>query len=154
MFDYPLASDQLLARIRRRIEQTGVAHLITHGAEGYPRVRAMEDHNVREDFIFFFATDAATRKIAEIEQNARVAVSYYHSPSGDYVCVFGLAERVTDDDERRAHWRDGWDAYWPAGASDPAYVIIRIVPQALEYFDMEAKQLRRVSVPQVRRHSS
>ena len=146
MLDYPLADDQLLAQIRDRISKTTVAHLITIGPEGYPRARGMEDHNVGEDFIFYFATDASTRKVAEIQANPHVSVAYYHLKSRDYICVFGRAEVVMDDAERGEQWRDGWECYWPAGPTDPGYALVRVVAEAIEYFDMENERLRKVSI--------
>jgi general stress protein 26 len=109
----------------------------------------MEDHNVGEDFIFFFETDVSTRKVAEITANPRVSISYYCPAERDYICIFGRAELVTDDGLRAARWRDGWENYWPAGPTDPGYVVVRIMAEALEYFDMEAKQLRKVSIPRL-----
>jgi len=148
-FKYPLASDQLLEQIRRRIAGATWANLITMGPEGYPRARAMEDHNVGEDFIFFFETDASTRKLAEIAANPKVSISYYCPDERDYICIFGNAEIVMDNDLKAARWREGWENYWPAGPTDPGYVVVRITAKALEYFDMEAKQLRKVSIPRL-----
>ena len=147
MFDYLLASDQLLAQVRRRIAGEKWASLITRGPEGYPRARAMEDHNVGDDFVFYFYTDASTRKMAEIAVDPLVTVAYYCPDGGDYICVFGRAEIVTDDAMRAEHWREGWECYWPAGPTDPGYAIVRIVAEAIEYFDMETKQLRNMRVP-------
>jgi general stress protein 26 len=147
MFEYPLASDQLLGEIRRRIVGQEVASLITRGPEGYPRTRAMEDHNVGDDFIFHFYTDASTRKVAEIAAEPRVTIAYHCAGEGDYVCVFGRAEMVTDDAARAAHWREGWECYWPAGPTDPGFIVVRIVAEAIEYFDMHAKRVRNVTIP-------
>jgi len=148
-FDYPLASDQLLDQIRRRIAGAEWANLITCGPEGYPRARAMEDHNVEEDFVFFFETDASTRKVGEVAADPKVTISYYCPDSHDYICLFGAAEIVTDEKLKAARWRDGWESYWPGGPTDPGYVVMRVVAEALEYYDMEAKQLRKVSIPRL-----
>jgi general stress protein 26 len=141
------ADASLLGRIRERICDTGVAHLITWGAEGYPRARGMEDENVGSDFVFYFFTGASSRKIAEIRADPRVAIAYYEPGSRDYICVFGQAEVITDDALRSSFWRDEWKRYWPAGPTDPEYVVVRILGEALEYFDMEKERLSLVAIP-------
>jgi len=152
MFDYPLADASLLERVRQCIRKAGVAHFITCGAEGYPRTRGMEDHNGGAAFIFHFFTSASTRKVAEIKANPRVTLGYYDKDSGDYACIFGQAAVLTDDATRAAFWQPAWTRYWPAGPTDPEYVVIRIVAEAVEFFDMGAETLKKGRIPESLRH--
>ena len=147
MWSYPPASASLLNTIRKRICQTDTASLITIGPEGYPRARAMADLNVETDFVFRFATPLSSRKISEIRANPHMAVSYLEPASKDYVCVFGRGEIVMDDAARASFWRPDWERYWPQGRTDPDYAIVRVVGEAIEYFDMEQDRLIKVALP-------
>jgi general stress protein 26 len=147
MFSFPPADAGLLQRVRALISRVDTAHLITAGAEGYPRARGMEDHNVGPDFVFYFFTGASSRKIAEIRANPRVSIAYYDPQSHDYVCVFGRAEVILDDATRRAFWEPAWTRYWPAGPTDPEFAIVRIIGEAFEYFDMQEEKLKCASIP-------
>jgi general stress protein 26 len=40
----------------------------------------------------------------------------------------GRAEILTDQELKDALWEDSWGVYGPAGAQDPDYVVVRIVP--------------------------
>ncbi len=147
MWDYAPAEAGLLEQIRQRIAQAGGSHLITLGREGYPRARAMGDQLVSADWEFYMFTDKSSRKVAELQAEPRVAIGFYEPASHDYICVFGRAELVMDDATRAKFWRESWLRYWPAGPTDPEYAILRIVGEAVEYFDMATEKLHQVRLP-------
>lgn len=147
MWNWPPADAALLERIRERMEQAGVSHLITRGADGYPHTRAMGDQPLSADWTLRMFTDKSSRKVAEIRAEPRVAVGFYEPASKDYICAYGKAEIVLDDAERAHYWKDAWRKYWPAGPTDPEYVILRIAIEAIEYFEMATERSHKVCIP-------
>jgi len=75
-------------------------------------------------------TNRRTRKVAEIEQDPRVTLYYFHAPSASYVTVQGRARVVTDTAETRRFWKPEWEAFYPDRAAD--YVLIAVTPERIE----------------------
>jgi general stress protein 26 len=107
---------------------------------GGPRIRAMV--NLRradlypgpsavcraEGFASFFATSLASGKVSEIRANPAVSV-YYCDPGRFLGITFsGRMEILTSPELKKALWDDGWLQYWPTGAGDPDYVVLRLRP--------------------------
>ena len=60
---------------------------------------------------------------------------FYRPTDHSSVSALGKAEIVTDDATRKQYWKDKWTAYWKTGPTDPAYVLIRIVPKKVVLLD-------------------
>ena len=114
-------------------------YLATSSANG-PRLRALV--NLRrawayrrpsktartDDFTVYLATSRASDKIAEIKADTRISV-YYSQPllfRGVMLC--GRAEVLDEPALKTALWSNDWRIYWPDGAADPDYVVIRLRP--------------------------
>jgi general stress protein 26 len=75
-----------------------------------------------------FATPLASSKIRDIRANPAVSLYYCDASSVCGVMLAGRAEVLTDPALKLALWHDGWTIYWPAGAADPDYCVLRVVP--------------------------
>ncbi len=116
------------------------ANLITIDSQGFPKSRMMENIPLGEDLVFYFATFASSDKVAEITAQSRVNVFLYRPEDHSSISVSGTAVVVMDDDVRRAKWKDHWSGFWKQGCTDPAYALIRVVPQKIVYLDYAAHQ--------------
>jgi general stress protein 26/nucleoside-triphosphatase THEP1 len=99
--------------------------LVTLGENGYAQSRPMRLVD-RDDGALWFATSRASRKIAQIEQDPRVAVLFVDSSRFNYAAIHGEARIVTDPERERTLWQDDWHDDWPDGPSDPDYVLLRV----------------------------
>jgi general stress protein 26 len=109
-------------------------------AENRPRIRAVTNLRrpgagagagsscCREGFTSYFATSLASDKVREIRANPAVSVYYADSGKVHGVELSGEMEILSDADLKTALWRDEWRIYWPAGAADPDYVVLRLKP--------------------------
>lgn len=107
---------------------------------GVPRLRALVnlrrrdrypgacDFCRKEGFTSYFSTSAASGKVSDIRANSSVAV-YYSSPSRTQgIELRGNMEILTDPGLKRVLWQQEWGIYWPTGAADPDYVVLRLKP--------------------------
>jgi len=88
--------------------------------------------------VFYFATGAQSNKLKEIKKNPSASVFVYRPADHSSVSALGKAEIVTDDATRKQYWKEKWTAYWKTGPTDPAYVLIRIVPKKVVLLDYAA----------------
>jgi general stress protein 26 len=111
------------------------SNLITIDENGIPKGRMMENLPLKEDLVFYFATGAQSNKLKEIKKNPSASVFVYRPADHSSVSALGKAEIVTDDATRKQYWKEKWTAYWKTGPTDPAYVLIRIVPKKVVLLD-------------------
>jgi general stress protein 26 len=122
------------------------AYLTTIDAVGYPETRAMLNLRNPEkypgltgffsryigDLTTFFTTNASSPKVMRIEAISK-ACSYYSRPDEwRGLMIAGNLEVVTDEAIKKAIWQDSWTMYYPGGADDPDYAVLRLVPAFLQ----------------------
>ena len=120
-------------RARELIAQNPNSVLVTIDANGYPACRTMWTAKIENDFTVYYVTGRGSNKCGQIAANPRVTVFW---PVGDsYVALKGDAV-VTDDQEiRDMLWNDSMTQYFPAGRTDPNYVVVQIKPRELTCLD-------------------
>jgi general stress protein 26 len=105
-----------------------------------PRVRAMV--NLRrtdlypgagefcqqEGFTVYFSTSLASGKIREIQANPEVSVYYCDPKKTHGLELSGACEILSGSELRKTLWQEEWRIYWPGGAADPDYGILRLRP--------------------------
>jgi general stress protein 26 len=100
-----------------------------------PFARVMYTPKVDDDFTVWYSTSGKSNKIRHIKANPKVSVMF--SEGWVYLQVIGNAEVVTDRETKASLWQEEWTRYWPGGIDDPDYVLIRIKPTQVQYFDTE-----------------
>jgi general stress protein 26 len=108
-----------------------------------PRIRAMV--NLRRDdlypaasavcrgagFTIHFTTSVSSGKVREIRSNPAVSVYYCEPARTRGIMLSGQMEVLSDPALKRSLWDDAWRIYWPAGAEDPDYVVLRMQPESV-----------------------
>lgn len=130
-----MAQDELRKKIVEFFGTYQYSNLITIDENGIPKGRMMENLSLKEDLVFYFATGAQSNKLKEIRKNPSASVFLYRPTDHSSINALGKAEIVTDDATRKQYWKDKWTAYWKTGPTDPAYVLIRIVPKKVVLLD-------------------
>ena len=134
------------------MEEAPAAYLTTIGPGGIPRTRAML--NLRRpgdypalvpffrehagDLAVFFTTNTSSEKVRQIRANPLVSVYYCRSREWRGLSLSGRIEVVEDAALKQYFWQDGWTMYYPGGAQDPDYALLRLMPDlALGYHKLE-----------------
>lgn len=102
--------------------------------EGQPFIRLMHWSRIEDDFTVWLSTKADSAKVRHIESNPKVCAIFTEEVG--YVRVFGIAEIVDDKEKRHELWEDQWYLFWPKGADDPGYRLIKITPTSVDYLNM------------------
>ena len=117
--------------------------------EGEPRVRMV--HPTWEGDTLWIATGPETAKAAQIRANGKVDIQFQVAPE-DFVHLMVRGDAVVlDDAETKARIWDVMDydlfQFWPEGASDPNYCVIRVDPTRVELSKMFGTMDKRVWRP-------
>jgi general stress protein 26 len=130
-----MAQNELKNKISGFIKTYAYSNLITINDSGVPKGRIMANLPVGEDLVFFFATGAGSKKIQEIKNNPKASVFLYRPGDHSSISAEGIAKIVTDETVKKEKWQDKWSAYWKQGPADPAYALIKIIPDKIIYLD-------------------
>ena len=109
--------------------------LITIGEDGQPQARTIDPSSPDSHMVVSFATNAATRKVRQIERDSRVTLYYFDERSPGYVVVIGTARLVADADKQK-RWLEKWTPFYPGGAA--AALVYEVTPQRIEVVDVAA----------------
>ncbi len=119
--------------------------LVTNGKDGFPKARPM--HLIdREKNALWFATSLASRKVTQIAADVRVTVMFVDTSRFNYVSVHGRAQVVTDTEMKRRLWQESWKDDWPAGPSDPDYILLKVVGESGAYYCGDTDESGEVSL--------
>jgi general stress protein 26 len=108
------------------------ASLVTIGLDGHPQARVVDPRPPEPDLTVWVATNPVTRKVREIEKDARVTLFYFDPSGPGYVTLLARASLVDDPREKAARWKAEWAPFYKDAHRGADFVLIRCTPIRLE----------------------
>lgn len=99
------------------------------------RGRPMAASQREFDGNLWFFTRASSHKVAEVERDQRVNVSYADPRKQNYVSVSGRASLVRDKAAIKDHWSEAVRTWFPKGIDDPDIALLKVEVSQAEYWD-------------------
>ncbi len=127
-----LTADQLLAAARGLVKSTEYCFFITESPDGHPHARLMQPYEPETDLTVYFGASPRSRKVRELQRQAKVALAFYNQQETAYVTMLGEASTTEDPSLCRRYWRANWNDLFPGGPESADYVLIRFVPERIE----------------------
>jgi len=134
------------------METAAAAYLSTIDSDGFPQIRAMLNLRNKKQFpalvklfqeydeslLVYLTTNTTSAKMCQIMANAKV--SLYFCDPGEFhgLMLAGKIEIVTDQNLKKQIWQDGWEMYYPGGADDSDYTILRLSSAFAKGWDKSA----------------
>lgn len=109
------------------------AMLITRAADGHLHARPMAVAELRADADAYFVTDIGSPKIAEIDADADVLLTF--QSARQYAAVYGRVNVVQDRQLIDRLWKEAWQVWFPRGKSDPSIALLRFDAERGEFWD-------------------
>lgn len=131
--------DTGVAEVFELINNNRVA-AVANVADGKPWVRTLTTARVTEGLELFFATYEWSTKVKQLEADPNVCVTYLDFKGHD-TRIFGRAEFLRDQATKDWLWQESWVQYFAGEKDDPAYIIMKITPEKVEYRDHEREGL-------------
>lgn len=122
-------------KLRELIKDIDIAMLTTVDPDGNLRSRPMGTQETEFDGDLWFFTTVDTPKVAEIQKENRVNVSYAAPGKNRYVSVSGNAILVNDKAKMKELWSPIYKAFFPDGLDDPKLRLLKIKVDQAEYWD-------------------
>ncbi|HEY5864239.1 MAG TPA: pyridoxamine 5'-phosphate oxidase family protein [Candidatus Tectomicrobia bacterium] len=127
-----MTPEQVLDLAHATLHAAQFCFLITRDEVGQSTARLMQPFAPEPDLTLWLGTSPHSRKVREIQRDARVTLGFAHIPDGAYVTLSGSAMLEADVVQRQRYWRETFAAFWPAGPTDDDYSLIKFVPTRIE----------------------
>jgi general stress protein 26 len=111
--------------------------LVTHGRGGR-HARPMAIAELKPDADAYFATRLDSPKVAEIESDGTVLITF--QGSAEYAALYGSVTIVRDRALIKQLWSETWKPWFPGGKDDPALCLLKFHAAAGEYWDNSGLQ--------------
>lgn len=122
-------------KLRELIKDIKIAMLTTTEADGTLRSRPMGTQQTEFDGDLWFFTGKSSGKVAEIQHDQHVNVSYADPGDNRYVSVSGRAELIDDKAKEKELWNPFIKAWFPQGLDDPDLTLLKVKVESAEYWD-------------------
>ncbi len=124
------AADQGLALVSR----STIAMLGTKGDEDYPQIRAMikmENEGLKR---IWFTTNTSSKKIAQLKKSPKASLYFVDFDKWMGLMLVGKCEILQDPESKQRFWREGFEKYYPKGATDPDYSVLLFTAECGKYY--------------------
>ncbi len=108
--------------------------LATMGNEGID-ARVLQPWAPSENLEVWFGTSPSSTKVAQLRANSQATVVYEDDAKAACVTLLGTIEIVDDLEQRRAHFKPTWWAFFPEGPTGDDFVALRFTPRSLSVWD-------------------
>ncbi len=125
----------VLARALHLLRTNPYGFLVTVDASGGASARLIQHLGVDDEAGVVVGTSPRSRKAADVEREGRATYAVEDRASFAYVALSGPARLVDDQEERRARWEPGLQAFFPAGPGGDDFVLLEVRPERLELVD-------------------
>ena len=109
------------------------AMLITRAADGHLHARPMAVAELRADADAYFVTSIDSPKIAEIEADADVLLTF--QSERQFAAVYGRVNVIQDRQLIERLWQEAWKVWFPRGQDDPTIALLRFDAERGEFWD-------------------
>jgi general stress protein 26 len=130
-------SNEPIEKLAELIEGVRVAMLVTF-PRGKPHVRPMYTQKLDAknfDGTLWFMTDVNSLKVAELDSNPDVLITYASPSTNRYVSVTGTARSERNPEKAKELWNIHAKGWYPDGPDDPSLALIRVTVNSAEYWD-------------------
>jgi general stress protein 26 len=127
------STDSARAHLYELLKDFDTAMLVTHSGDGESHARPMAVAELRPDVDAYFVTAIDSPKVAEIETNQNVTLTFQSSKQ--FATLSGRMSVVRDQALLDRLWKEPWKVWFPRGKSDPSLVLLKLDPEHGEYWD-------------------
>jgi general stress protein 26 len=125
--------DSAHAHLYELLKDFDTGMLVTHSDDRGGHARPMAVAELRPDVDAYFVTAIDSPKVAEIEENHNVTLTF-QSPH-QFATLSGRMSVVRDQALLDRLWKEPWKVWFPRGKSDPSLALLKLDPDYGEYWD-------------------
>jgi general stress protein 26 len=103
--------------------------------DGFPNSKAMLPPRRRQGIKhIFLTTNTSSMRVRQYSDDPKACVYFFDGPSFRGVMLRGVMDVLHDQASKDSIWRPGDEMYYPGGATDPDYCVLRFTAQDGRYY--------------------
>ncbi|MFQ5965328.1 MAG: pyridoxamine 5'-phosphate oxidase family protein [Candidatus Scalinduaceae bacterium] len=106
-----------------------------------PSCRIMELQKVEDDLKIWFVAHQSFPKIEHINKNSNACIVSFNNETSRDIRLFGKVEVYADMETKKCVWKDDLAPYFQGGINDPELIVLKFIPERLEFRDMKTGSL-------------
>jgi general stress protein 26 len=127
-----------LTKVAKMMRDLDFCMMTTQADDGGMHARPMSNNGeVEFDGDVWFFSGADTRKVAEIEAEPSVQLSYADTKQFRFLSMTGTAEIVRDVNKKQELWMEDLERWFDEGPDSDEIVLIKVTPSVVEYWNGE-----------------
>ena len=136
-----MKNEKNIAILKEKIEEVRICLFTTVDAKDTFSSRPMATAKVEDDGSIWFFSNEYSLKSSEISKENQVTLGYSSPSNNTYITVNGKAELVDDQVRKDAYFSPAVKAWFPEGSDDPRLILIKVTPDAAEYWDSSSSKM-------------
>ncbi len=124
-------------KLEKFISKRKVAFLTSVDGEGFPNIKAMLPPRKRIGIkVFYFSTNTSSMRVRQYRENPKARIYFYRKGLIRYegIMLKGVMEVLEDNDIKKELWQTGDKMFYPKGATDSDYCILKFTAQNGRYY--------------------
>lgn len=110
------------------IDKQSVTFISSVDEYGFPNAKAMLPPRKREGIKeFYFTTNTSSRRVKQYKDNPKACIYFCDKRFFRGVMLIGTMEVLEDSKYKEMIWKEGDTMYYPKGATDPDYCVLRFI---------------------------
>lgn len=126
-----------IEQIAAFIKKQKVAFITSIDRNGFPNQKAMLKPRKLDGMKnFYFSTNTSSMRVAQYRDNPKASIYFYHKGLVKYegVMLIGTMEVLEDAILKQELWQIGDKMFYPKGATDPDYCVLKFTAQEGRYY--------------------
>ena len=117
------------------IDKQKIAFIASIDSDGFPNMKAMLTPRKRSGLReFWFSTNTSSMRVMQYRENPKASIYFYDRRFFRGVQFTGTMEVLEDAAIKEEIWEFGDKMYYPKGATDPDYCVLKFTAQNGRYY--------------------
>ncbi|TDG00932.1 general stress protein 26 [Paenibacillus piri] len=129
-----MSTGEALRKSAGLLERSEIAMVGSNDQDGYPNIKAMFKIEAEGINNIWFSTNTSSKRVSQFRSDPRACVYFYDHERFSGLLLVGDIEVVTDSACKQRLWRQGWEAYYPQGVTDPEYCALQFAARWGNYY--------------------
>ena len=127
-------NDAMKEEIRELRENSNIAYVASINEDGYPQIKGMlvlEHDSMQTQY---FSTNLSSKRAQQFLKNSKASVYYCNEAQFKGALFTGRIIVCTDNKTKAFLWREGFEIYYPKGATDEDYCVFKFTADTVNYY--------------------
>lgn len=133
--------EENVQKLGELIKKIDFGMMTTVDDDGSLHSRPMSTQRTEFDGSLWFFTELDSHKVAELERDHNVNISYAKPEDQIFVSVSGTGRLVRDQAKAKELWNPIYKAWFPKGLDDPNLALLRVDVDKAEYWDSPSSKV-------------